>query len=85
MLDNITLLVAAPILNLQLLLDGLFVGAIFTLIGYGLALVWAFYYPQVQVILSPGLFLEQLDVCLNELLDDCSHLRMVSDHLSYPG
>ena len=44
-----------------------------------------FYYPQVQVILSPGLFLEQLDVCLNELLDDFSHPRMVGDHLSYPG
>ena len=44
-----------------------------------------FYYPQVQMILSSGLFLEQLDVCLNELLDDFSHPRMVGDHLSYPG
>jgi branched-chain amino acid transport system permease protein len=29
-----------PVLNIQLLLDGLFVGAIFALASYGLALVW---------------------------------------------
>lgn len=40
MLDNLSLLVAAPVLNIQLLLDGLFVGAIFALAAYGLALVW---------------------------------------------
>jgi len=40
MLDNITLLIQAPVLNVQLLLDGLFVGAIFALAAYGLALVW---------------------------------------------
>ena len=40
MLDNITLLGIAPLLNVQLLLDGLFVGAIFALAAYGLALVW---------------------------------------------
>jgi branched-chain amino acid transport system permease protein len=40
MLDNVSVLVLAPILNLQLLLDGLFIGAIFALIAYGLALVW---------------------------------------------
>lgn len=40
MLDNINLLVMAPVLNVQLLLDGLFVGAIFALAAYGLALVW---------------------------------------------
>lgn len=40
MLDNVTVLVQAPILNLQLLLDGLFIGGIFVLIAYGLALVW---------------------------------------------
>ncbi|MDX1487943.1 MAG: branched-chain amino acid ABC transporter permease [Acidiferrobacterales bacterium] len=40
MIDNITVLVLAPILNLQLLLDGIFIGAIFILIAYGLALVW---------------------------------------------
>ncbi len=34
------LLGAAPVLNVQLLLDGLFIGAIFALAGYGLALVW---------------------------------------------
>ncbi len=40
MLDNLSLLYLAPTLNLQLLLDGLFVGAIFALAAYGLALVW---------------------------------------------
>ncbi len=40
MLENIHLLIQAPILNVQLLLDGLFVGAIFALAAYGLALVW---------------------------------------------
>ncbi|NQV83245.1 MAG: branched-chain amino acid ABC transporter permease [Rhodospirillales bacterium] len=40
MLDNISLLIQAPLLNVQLLLDGLFIGAIFVLVAYGLALVW---------------------------------------------
>ena len=40
MLDNITLLGIAPLLNVQLLLDGIFIGAIFALAAYGLALVW---------------------------------------------
>lgn len=41
MLDNLSLLTQlAPILNVQLLLDGLFVGAVFVLAAYGLALVW---------------------------------------------
>ncbi len=40
MLDNISLLIQAPLLNVQLLLDGLFIGAIFALAAYGLALVW---------------------------------------------
>lgn len=40
MLDNIALLGIAPLLNVQLLLDGLFIGAIFALAAYGLALVW---------------------------------------------
>jgi|TARA_Y100000294_G_scaffold139748_1_gene133341 branched-chain amino acid transport system permease protein len=40
MMDNLSLLVQAPVLNIQLLLDGLFVGAIFALAAYGLALVW---------------------------------------------
>jgi branched-chain amino acid transport system permease protein len=40
MLDNINLLTLAPVLNVQLLLDGLFIGAIFVLAAYGLALVW---------------------------------------------
>jgi branched-chain amino acid transport system permease protein len=40
MLDNINLLVLAPFLNVQLIVDGIFVGAIFALAAYGLALVW---------------------------------------------
>jgi len=41
MLDNISLLTTlAPVLNVQLLLDGLFIGGIFVLAAYGLALVW---------------------------------------------
>ena len=40
MLDNIALLGLAPFVNVQLLLDGLFIGAIFALAAYGLALVW---------------------------------------------
>ncbi len=30
----------APIINLQVILDGIFVGAVFALSAYGLALVW---------------------------------------------
>ncbi len=40
MLDNLAVLVQAPVLNIQLLLDGLLIGAIFALAAYGLALVW---------------------------------------------
>jgi branched-chain amino acid transport system permease protein len=39
-MDNISLLTAAPVLNIQLLLDGILVGSIFALAAYGLALVW---------------------------------------------
>jgi branched-chain amino acid transport system permease protein len=40
MLDNLNLLIAFPVLNLSLLIDGLLIGAIFALSAYGLALVW---------------------------------------------
>jgi len=40
MFDNLDLLTLAPALNIQLLLDGIFVGAVFVLAAYGLALVW---------------------------------------------
>ena len=40
MLDNLSLLYIAPLLNVQLLLDGILIGAIFALVAYGLALVW---------------------------------------------
>lgn len=40
MWDNIMVLVAAPIFSVQLILDGLFIGATFALAAYGLALVW---------------------------------------------
>ncbi len=39
-LGNISVLAAAPILNLGLLIDGVLIGAIFALAAYGLALVW---------------------------------------------
>ncbi len=40
MLANFQLLAAVPVLNVQLLLDGLMIGSIFALAAYGLALVW---------------------------------------------
>jgi len=40
MWDNISVLIAAPVFNVQLILDGIFIGAIFALAAYGLALVW---------------------------------------------
>ena len=40
MLDNLNLLIQAPLLNIQLFLDGVLIGAIFALAAYGLALVW---------------------------------------------
>lgn len=40
MLDNLSLLAMAPVLIIQLLLDGILIGAIFALAAYGLALVW---------------------------------------------
>ena len=41
MIDNLQLLfVWAPILNVQVILEGIFVGAVFALSAYGLALVW---------------------------------------------
>ena len=40
MWSNISILIDAPIFNVQLLLNGLMVGAIFALAAYGLALVW---------------------------------------------
>lgn len=40
MLDNLLVLFQAPVLNIQLLLDGVLIGAIFAMAAYGLALVW---------------------------------------------
>ena len=40
MLDNINILIIAPVFNLALIIDGLLIGAIFALTAYGLALVW---------------------------------------------
>ena len=41
MLDNIQLVfVWAPIINVQIILEGIFLGAVFALSAYGLALVW---------------------------------------------
>ncbi|MGY9011591.1 MAG: ABC transporter permease subunit, partial [Rhodobacterales bacterium] len=41
MIDNLQILfVWAPIINIQIILEGIFVGAVFALSAYGLALVW---------------------------------------------
>jgi branched-chain amino acid transport system permease protein len=40
MIDNLELLVQAPVLNVQLVLDGIFIGATYALAAYGMALVW---------------------------------------------
>ena len=40
MLDNLNILIIAPVYNLTLLINGLLIGAIFALTAYGLALVW---------------------------------------------
>ncbi len=39
-MDNLMILAQVPVINVQLLLDGFFIGAIFALAAYGLALVW---------------------------------------------
>jgi branched-chain amino acid transport system permease protein len=39
-MGNLTLLFRQPVLNLQLLIDGILVGAIFAFVAYGMALVW---------------------------------------------
>ena len=39
-MQNLQLLFQAPVFNVQLLLDGLFIGAIFALAAFGMALVW---------------------------------------------
>ena len=40
MLDNLNILIIAPVFNLTLLINGMLIGAIFALTAYGLALVW---------------------------------------------
>ena len=39
-MQNLQLLFQAPVFNVQLLLDGMFIGAIFALAAFGMALVW---------------------------------------------
>jgi branched-chain amino acid transport system permease protein len=39
-MDNLQILFAAPIFTLQLLIDGILIGAIFALAAYGMAMVW---------------------------------------------
>ena len=40
MLDNVNILIEAPVFNLALLIEGLLIGSVFALAAYGLALVW---------------------------------------------
>ncbi|HTT12928.1 MAG TPA: branched-chain amino acid ABC transporter permease [Burkholderiaceae bacterium] len=39
-MENLAILATAPVFNLQLLLDGALIGALFALAAYGMALVW---------------------------------------------
>ena len=39
-MENLTILTEAPVFNLQLLVDGVLIGALFALAAYGMALVW---------------------------------------------
>jgi branched-chain amino acid transport system permease protein len=39
-MDNLAILATAPVFNLQLLIDGVLIGALFALAAYGMALVW---------------------------------------------
>jgi branched-chain amino acid transport system permease protein len=39
-MENLQILAVAPVFNLQLLIDGILVGALFALAAYGMALVW---------------------------------------------
>ena len=39
-MENLTILTDAPVFNLQLLVDGVLIGALFALAAYGMALVW---------------------------------------------
>ena len=39
-MDNLQILAVAPVFNLQLLIDGVLVGAVFALAAYGMGLVW---------------------------------------------
>src|SRR2546426_5164713 len=39
-MENLRLLFESPFLSVQLLLDGLLIGAVFALAAYGMALVW---------------------------------------------
>lgn len=40
MLDNVNILVQAPVYNLSLIIEGLLIGSVYALMAYGLALVW---------------------------------------------
>ncbi len=39
-LDNLSLLVEFPVINIKIIVDGLMIGSLFVLTAYGLALVW---------------------------------------------
>jgi branched-chain amino acid transport system permease protein len=39
-MDNLQILISAPIFSLQLLIDGILIGSIFALAAYGMAMVW---------------------------------------------
>jgi len=39
-MDNLQILAVAPVFNLQLLVDGILIGAVFALAAYGMGLIW---------------------------------------------
>ncbi len=75
MLSNLTLLYEAPILSVQLIIDGILIGTILALAAYGMALVWG-----MNIInIAQGEFV-MLGVYVTFFLAAASHLGWASYH-----
>jgi branched-chain amino acid transport system permease protein len=63
-MDNLQILFSAPIFTLQLLIDGILIGAIFALAAYGMAMVWGVMkiinFAQGEFVILGGFFLFSL-------------------------
>ena len=68
MFDNLQLLfVWAPIINVQVILDGIFVGAVFALCAYGLALIeWVLVVTKIKFFSVQWLYWNCLKRCLSK-------------------